>query len=414
MRNLFSRGRCLIGGLLLCLATSVGAADVSPALETLLQDFLANHPAARSARAALSRAEAEARAQGQALYNPELELDYEDATDVTRTVGLAQTLDWSGKRSARDTAAGNRLLAARAALAAARQDMLLELLGSLARRNTDQAAAMLARQRVKLLQAFLELAEQRFAAGDVSRSDVDLARLALSEARMQAASAAATASATEAALQALADKPAAGWPALPALPPTVGNTSAETLLERHPELKRLRAEASAARASVEVAAKDRRPDPTLGLRGGKEENNTLVGVTLSIPLFVRNSFRAELDAANAESIRSEQQYRDALRRARGKLQAAAERYRVTRAALAFWEQNGVSSLAGRVETLQRLWQSGEIDTTDYLVQIRQTLDTRLSALELEASTWEAWLAWLQASGTTEQWLGLAQAAAANP
>jgi cobalt-zinc-cadmium efflux system outer membrane protein len=56
--------------------------------------------------------------------------------------------------------------------------------------------------------------------------------------------------------------------------------------------------------------------------------------------------------------------------------------------------------------LRRLWESGEISTTDFLVQVRQTLDTRENALELESTMWRAWFEWLAASGQVEAWLGL--------
>ncbi len=413
MQNANVWGGRVLGCLLVALSFSAMAGESSPALKRLLQDFIERHPAAQTARAELQRVEAEARAAGRPLYNPEIEIEYEDASDVTRTVGLAQTLDWNGKRRARDTAARDDVLAARATLAATRQSMLAELLAELSRMATSRDAARLAARRVTLLEEFLQLAEQRFAAGDVSRTDVDLARLALSEAQMQAAAASAEATATQARLSALVETPAEGWPALPALPLSLADYDADVLLVQHPELRQLRAAAAAARASVDVARRDRRPDPTVALRGGREASENLIGVTVSIPLYVRNSFRAEVDAASAGALGAEQRYLASLRRARSAMQAAAQRYRVTRSALAYWEQAGVSSLRGRIEALQRLWQSGEIDTTDYLVQLQQTLDTRLSAVELQRATWDAWLAWLQASGTIEHWLGLNAAPAAN-
>ncbi len=406
MQKLTVCGRHLLGCLLCVITASAGASDVSPALQQLMQNFLNRHPAAQTARARLQRSEAQARAAGQPLYNPELELDYEDATDITKTVGIAQTFDWNGKRRARHSAAQNRIRAARATLAAARQTLLGELLGELSRRQTTAEAARLAARRVTLLEEFTQLAEQRFAAGDVSRTDVDLARLALSEAQMKAASASANAGATEARLNALVETPTTGWPALPTLPETLAIQDVDALLQRHPALQQLRAEAAAARASVISANRDRRPDPTISLRGGKEASDALVGINMSIPLFLRNNFRAEVDAANAGAISTEQHYRNMLRRDRSAMQAAAQRYKVTRSALAYWQKTGLSSLRGRLDTLQRLWKSGEIDTTDYLVQLQQTLDTRISAVELQRATWDAWLDWLQASGTTEQWLGL--------
>lgn len=56
--------------------------------------------------------------------------------------------------------------------------------------------------------------------------------------------------------------------------------------------------------------------------------------------------------------------------------------------------------------LRRLWEAGEISTTDFLVQLRQTLDTRENALDLELAMWRAWFEWLAASGQVEAWLGL--------
>lgn len=406
MRNSFTWRPWLLGCLLSAAIASVQASDISPALKQLAESFLAQHPAAQAARADLERAEAEARATAQPLYNPEVEVEYEDATDVTKTVGLAQTLDWSGKRRARDSASRDSLRAAQAALAVTRQAMLGELLDELSGVTTSSRAADLAQQRVQLLDEFLRLAERRYAAGDVGQTDVDLARLALSEARMQAASITAEATAAESRLAALVQFPAGGWPALPVLPADLASFKSDDLLQQHPALRQAQAEAAAAKASVSIAERDRRPDPTVGLRGGQEDDDTLVGVTVSIPLFVRNTFRAEVEAANADAIRAEQTYYNRLRRAKGELQAAAQRYRLTRSALSDWEQIGRRSLKGRVELLKRLWETGEISATDYLVQLQQTLDTQASAVELRGSAWAAWIAWLKTSGQTEQWLGL--------
>ncbi len=406
MQNVSTWPRALLVCLLLVPSLPLAAAGAAPALQQLARDYLAEHPAAQAARADLERALAEARAVGQPLYNPEIELDYEDATDVTKTIGFSQTLDWAGKRRARDTASQDSVRAAQAALAATRQQMLGELLTELSSVVTNAEAARLARRRVQLLDEFLQLAKQRYAAGDVGQTDVDLAQLAVSEARMQAASIRADAMASEARLATLVPTPAGGWPALPPLPRAITAFNADELLQQHPGLRQAQAEAAAARASVDIARRDRRPDPTIGIRGGEEDDDTLLGVTVSIPLFVRNSFRAELDAANAEATRAEQAYRRDLRRANGSLQSAAQRYRLTRVALAYWEKTGKTSLQDRIELLKRLWESGEISTTDYLVQLQQTLDTRASAVELQGAAWSAWIAWLTASGTTEHWLGL--------
>jgi cobalt-zinc-cadmium efflux system outer membrane protein len=396
----------LFACLLFAVATNADASGASPALKQLARSFLQEHPAAQAARADLERAEAEARATGQPLYNPEIEVDFEDAENTTAYIGLAQTFDWAGKRRARDTASQDSIRAAQAALAATRQQMVGELLTELSGVITSSEASRLAERRVQLLNDFLHLAEQRYAAGDVGQTDVDLAQLAVSEARMQAAAITADAMATEARLAALVQTPPQGWPVLPDLPEDIAAFNADELLQQHPALRQSQAEAAAARATIDIARRDRRPDPTVGIRGGEEDDDALIGVTVSIPLFVRNTFRAELDAANADAMRAEQAYNNVRRRANGALQASAHRYRLTRAALEYWEQTGKSSLQGRVDLLKRLWETGEISTTAYLVQLQQTLNTQASAVELQGSAWGAWISWLQASGQTVRWLGL--------
>lgn len=396
----------LSGWLLSVLVAVPASAQTTPALQALIERFLSEHPAAQAAQADLQRAEAEARAFGQALYNPELEIEYEDATDITKSVGLVQTLDWNGKRRARDRASGDSMRAASAALAAARQQLLAELLEKLSRVELTAEAAALAEQRVELLKEFVTLTARRHAAGDVGQSEVDLAHLALSEARMQSATLLSDAAEAESRLAALHPSSTPSWPPLPRLPLHVSAYDNSALLERNPELRRVAAEAAAAKANVSIARRDSRPDPTVGVHGGQEDDDTLIRLSVSIPLFVRNTYRAEVEAANADALRAEQVYRNRLRRARGELQAAAKRYQSTRSALDNWENSGENRLKGRITLLKRLWQAGEIGTTDYLVQLQQTLDTQISAAALRAEVWEAWIQWLGASGQIEYWLGL--------
>ncbi len=396
-----------MAAMLACLIVSpaVTVASSRPvALLPLLRQVLEAHPAVQAARSALSTAEARARAAARPLYNPELELDTEQTGANASFVGLNQTIDWSDKRGARRQVGGHEVEAARAALAQVRQQVAQAFLSALNDYHTAEAGARLARRRVALLEDFLGLAERRFAAGDVGQIDVDLARLTLSEARMTAAGQTSRLDAAEAELRALTAMPASSWPRQPQLPAGLAQQIDDALLAQHPRLREARARVRAADAGVELARRERRPDPTLGLRGGWDDEDTLLGLSISLPLMVRNNFRAEVDAAVADAQRADGDYRDIRRRVRAAMEAAAARYRLTRAALADWQRGGQASLRGRMALLQRLWESGEIDTTDYLVQLQQTLDTEVAAVELHGAAWQAWLAWLAASGQTEHWL----------
>jgi len=71
-----------------------------------------------------------------------------------------------------------------------------------------------------------------------------------------------------------------------------------------------------------------------------------------------------------------------------------------------WQSSGLASLQNQTQLLKQLWQSGELSTTEYLVQLQQTLNTRSSAITLQQSAWNAWTDWLKASAQLHQWLAI--------
>ncbi len=197
------------------------------------------------------------------------------------------------------------------------------------------------------------------------------------------------------------------WPVVETELPSMPNLDdPQKLVLGLPEILAAERRVDAADALVELRERERRPDPRLGLRGGQEDDSTLIGVNLSIPLFIRNSFKYEVTAAVAERDRAQQILDDMLRRAYVRFIGASERYQISRDAWRGWEQTGQISLQRQGDLLQRLWEAGELSTTDFLVQVRQTLDTRESALDLRLTMWRAWFEWLAASGQVDNWLGM--------
>jgi cobalt-zinc-cadmium efflux system outer membrane protein len=178
------------------------------------------------------------------------------------------------------------------------------------------------------------------------------------------------------------------------------------LLADLPALQAALARVAAARSSVQVSLREKRPDPTIGIRAGKEDSDTLTGITLSVPLFVRNNFTAEVDVANAELVQAEQEAANLHQQAHAGLLASAQVYRNALRAWKTWQASGAPRLSQRTELLDRLWRAGELNTTDYLVQLKQTLEIEVSATEQHGRTWRAWADWLAASGRIAQWLNL--------
>ncbi|HED52420.1 MAG TPA: TolC family protein [Gammaproteobacteria bacterium] len=389
------------------------AAAPNPALLDLVRETLDRNPGVLAARAAVDAAEARARGAGRPLYNPQLEMEAEQSETRVGSLGLSQAIDWTDKRGARTGVADARLSAVRAEYVAVRQQLGGELLASLGRYQAAQSLKQLADQRVALMQRFLDLAEKRRQAGDLSQVELDLARLAHTQATLQLSQTASDLATAWQALAAITGQSRRDWPALSANLPSLQSIDTESMLTRLPALRAAQARVSAARSTVALRTRERRPDPTLGARAGQErsfrngndDQYGLVGLTLSIPLYIRNDFRAEVDASRAELAQAEQSLQDRYRRARARLLSAADRYRLSHSAWAAWLHTGLASLGSQVSLLERIWQTGEMSTADYLVQLNQTLDTRTNALDVQGRLWTAWADWLAASGRIDAWLG---------
>ena len=382
--------------------------DNRPVLSAFVRAVIDANPQVNAARAALDASVALEGAAGRPLYNPELEIEAEDADSETRALGISQTLDWGGKRKARTAVAESERRSVEANYLAVRWRVTAELLSALASYQTESDRSALAAVRSGTMQDFAELAEQRFDAGDISQIEFDLAVLAFTDARIKQATASANVAEAKQAVSSLAVGSRPGeWPAIQTELPllTVSPSEATDLVMSLPHVRAAQWRADAAAARVKLRERERRPDPTFTLRGGTEDDETLVGLNLSIPLHVRNSFRNEVTAASAERRQAQQEAANISRQAYARFQGAQERYQLSRAAWADWQRTGGISLQRQTDLLWRLWESGELSTTEFLVQLQQTLDTRESALELRAALWRAWFEWLTASGQIESWLG---------
>ena len=77
-----------------------------------------------------------------------------------------------------------------------------------------------------------------------------------------------------------------------------------------------------------------------------------------------------------------------------------------RKASQLWRSSKGTSVERRSDLLEKLWRAGELSTADYLLQLKQTLDTALAGAELEGRLWRSSTEYLSATGQLENWLGL--------
>ena len=68
------------------------------------------------------------------------------------------------------------------------------------------------------------------------------------------------------------------------------------------------------------------------------------------------------------------------------------------AAMNRWQHASKHSLDGGIELLNRLWSAGELSTTDYLVQLKQRIDSQIAGQELNGKAWQMWFSVMEASG----------------
>ena len=415
MQILF-RGLLILLGSYLLNPMAVGATEPSarlmheadPALTRFVKTVVDTNPRVQAARAALDASTAFKSASSRSLYNPELILDAENSGTNTRSVGLSQTIDWGGKRLARTAVAESDRLAVEAEYLAVRWAVTTELLSGLTGHHIGLTRNQLAEERARLMNEFAMLAKRRFDAGDLNQVELDLATLASTDARMKKATAAADlAEARQAVREITSGSTPSQWPMMPDKSPELPNSALDPqqILLALPAVRVAQRRVDSARAVVELRKREKRPDPTISFIGGREANDTLIGLNLSIPLYIRNRYTDEVKVAIAEQSQSQQLADDVLRRAHARLISATERYQLSEGAWRDWEQTGSVSLKRQTEQLRRLWEAGEISTTDYLVQLRQTLDVQSSALDLRQTLWRAWFEWISASGQVDAWLG---------
>lgn len=389
-------------------SASPPALTASAPLQAAVRQVWESTPEVEAARAELEAARARAQAAAQPLYNPSLAFEAENADVDRRTAGISLPLDLSGKRRARVNQGNAELRASEAGYDLRRRDIAARWLKAWSTAALATRQSEMGRRRLTLMQRFDELAEQRLKVGDISSPERDLAGLALGEAQVQQASLAGNEAAARAVLLAISGDRAGNPPPLPTgLPPTA-EALTPMATDQLPELVQARAEQASAEASVQVARRARIPDPTLSLTGGQVRNGPLsdrvIGLSVSIPLPVLNTGRAEVTAAQADADAAVAKVRSRQFVLHASLAEAQARYSALHGAAEAFRSGRAAAFEDRTAQLEKLWRAGEISTSDYLVQLKQSLDTALSGLELESQAWQAWFDYLTAAGRLTDWI----------
>ena len=401
----FFRVHLVVGLILLGVCSPSFASPSSPDLPEFMQRVWQDNPSIQAFEFALQAAKSRMEAADQPIHNPEVDVEVA-RTDVNAlSVGVNQAIDWGNKRAASTSKANAEVKLAQAELQNKRLTVATEVLTALIQLQSVERRQSLARQRLALMEDFISDSNKRQHAGDIGSQDVALASVALSEAKMQFANTAAQYAKYLTQLQVATEIFITQWPVMEKEPPPLASLLvANAYLAKLPAINILKAKLLASRSNINLSKSEQKPDPSFGLRGGMEGEEVLVGINFSMPLFIRNNYRAEIEVANQEVLQIERLLLSATRRAEAQLSGSHKRYRITYDAWQLWKQTGLNSLNEQMKLINTLWKSGEMNTSEYLIQAKQNVDAQETAVELSSHMWEAWIEWLVASGQIEQWI----------
>mgnify|MGYP003625731210 CR=1 FL=1 len=379
-----------------------------------LQGRLAELPAHRAIGARVDAELAQSRARAQPLYNPELMIGYENGAENTRTVGIGQTVDWSGKaRSAgRVSQVLDRLAEVRGEKARARltADAIQALIAFDAAQRRLRAASL----QEQRLQRLAELIRRRESAGDLGRVDATLAWLSLGRAQQSLAE---QESRAIAAATVLRQRLAVETPARP-LPeaalwrdhgaaPTGGAQASY-------ELRLAELQLNLAERGVDLSRRDQRSDPTLSVRAGREGDENLWGLDFSLPLPLFNTGEPEYQAALADQERRQALLENTRNDIQASLDGALRDYHQWRTRWQNWRRLAGERLEGADDLMERVWRQGELSTQDYLQALDRNLESRLSGVALREAMQNAWIEWLYRSARLQPWLADLTATPTHP
>lgn len=346
------------------------------------------HPDVVAAREQWLSANAGTDAMEQPLYNPELSTELErSGDDGNYRVGVQQTIDWWDKRQARKQQANYLRTAAKSQYQQVVLNKTSEALIALAEWQAARKAQELIEEQQAQLDALLSLVEKRKKAGDLGGIDAELTFLSLSTQLTEVAEVEANLQKAQANAQELL----AEWEPITGGIPSIFWMQqvldvSDQDLQNLPLVASAKANWHALSEAAEAAQLSAKAEPTIGINAGRDGDESVVGLSFSIPLHVRNNYSAESRTAVKTALEAEAKYRALLRKQRFEWQAALAAWKRFNNQYQRWQSRVQKRVKNSETLLKRQWTSGDLSTAEYLLALNQRAGSLLAGIEMEKQT----------------------------
>jgi outer membrane protein TolC len=392
----------LISGWCIMLSSETVFAEDLKLWKQWLSDQVDQHPTMVSELESLNAARSQLDGASQPLYNPELESELEREGDSNNyRLGIKQTFDWRDKRGARTQQFQLSGIRAKWRYQSLRQKQLAETLTSLVEWRIAYQRAKISRTQESHLTQLVDIIQQRHQAGDMSQIETELAYMALSQRLKSTADAEATLKLARA--KVVTYLPAWNQDSTYSVIPDSfwqwSNTkSIEQLSREHPDVAGAETLWQVLNAETELTRLEQHADPSLGINVGRQENESSVGLTFSIPLNVRNNFSANTRAVAHRALSAESSFRALFLQQLNLIKASQEVVFEYETRFKRWQNLTKSRPSDSSNLLKKQWRIGDLSTTDYIQILNQRSEGLIAGIELEQEWRLAYIEFIKNAG----------------
>jgi outer membrane protein TolC len=351
-----------------------------------LDQQINKHPDIVSARELMNAEFSKAQGSKLPLYNPELSTGYEREGDGNNfNIGISQTIDLWDKQAVNAAIGDTILTAASNKFTYAVAQKKSQALKALINWQLAMEKSLLAFEQEQQLEILLNIVTQRQQAGDLGQVDAELTFLNLSQLLNKTAQIQAQLTQAQADVNELLPDWLPDTQVYPELGLGVTNLQVvEQWLMQHPQVLAAQALWQVQKNSAQYAMLETKADLTIGVNAGKNDDDNVVGITFSMPLNIRNDYQANANAKNQQAIAAEANYRSVIRKQKYLIQASTASLISNKKYLGRWQALMEGRGKHSAQLLQRQWQIGDLNTSDYLLALQQRAEGLYAGIELEA------------------------------